>query len=60
MMPVTERGTDSVAIAALASPVWLPSLQQWSEVAGLLLPIAGLAWLVIQIVTHVLRQRKER
>lgn len=51
-----EKTTDGIAIGAVASPVWLPLLQAWSEYAALLLPIAGLIWLVIQIVGYL---RKE-
>lgn len=40
---------NSIAGAAVASPIWLPSLQQVSEAAGLLLPIAGCVWFAIQI-----------
>lgn len=51
-----EKTTDGVAWGAVSSPVWLPFLQQWSDYAALLLPIAGLIWLVIQIVGYL---RKE-
>lgn len=44
-----ELVTDTVAIAAAASPWWLPALKETSEVFGLLLPIVGVIWLLIQI-----------
>ncbi len=44
-----EAITDTAAVGAIASPWWLPTLHSWSEVAAQLLPIAGVAWLVIQI-----------
>lgn len=56
---MTDRVTDSVAVAAVASPVWLPALQQVSEVAALLLPIGGLVWLVIQAFFFIRNQRRK-
>lgn len=41
--------SNVVAASAVASPVWLPSLQTVSETAALALPIVGVIWLVIQI-----------
>ncbi len=41
--------SNVVASAAVASPVWLPSLQTVSETAALLLPVVGIIWLLIQI-----------
>lgn len=48
-----ERATNAVAAGAVASPWWLPSLADISHVAGLLLPIAGLIWLIVQILTKL-------
>lgn len=53
---IVDRSTDVVAGAAVTSPVWLPWLQQTSEVAGLLVPIFGLIWLVIQIIGYLRRK----
>lgn len=50
---------NSIATAAVASPIWLPWLSHTSEVAALLLPIAGLVWLIIQIVGYVTKKSKE-
>lgn len=52
-----DRVTDTVAVGAVASPLWL---NQMSEISQLLLPIAGLLWLLIQIVLHIHRDRKDR
>ncbi len=48
---------NGIAGAAIISPVWLPSLAAASEMAALLLPIAGLVWLVIQIVGFIYKER---
>lgn len=41
------------------SPVWLPSLQQASDIAGLALPILGVTWLLVQIVGHFWKVYKQ-
>lgn len=41
--------TNTVAVGAAVSPFWLPYLQTTSDIATLVLPVAGLAWLVVQI-----------
>lgn len=53
---IVDRSTDVVAGAAVISPVWLPWLQGTSEIAGLLVPIFGLIWLVIQIIGYLRRK----
>lgn len=50
--------TNAVAGAAVVSPVWLPYLQTASDISTLLLPVAGLAWLLIQMVSFFIRKRK--
>jgi hypothetical protein len=50
--------TDGVALAAASSPFWLPTLAQVSQVAGLLLPIFGCAWLLIQVVLRIRQEIK--
>ena len=50
---IAERITNTVATAAVASPWWLPSLADVSHTAGLLLPILGVVWLTVQIVTRL-------
>jgi hypothetical protein len=54
-----ESANKGAAIAAVTSPWWLPPLQSVSEVAGLILPIAGVFWIIIQI-TIKLYQFKHR
>jgi membrane protein YdbS with pleckstrin-like domain len=51
--------TDVGAVAALASPYWLPILQEISEVAGLIVPILGAVWLIIQISHYLYRIHKK-
>jgi hypothetical protein len=50
---ISERITTGIAVAATASPWWLPSLATVSETAGLMLPVAGLVWLVVQIAAKI-------
>lgn len=57
--PMSDHATTYVASAAVTSPLWLPSLKDVSEVAGLLLPILGAVWLIVQIGGYILRYRKE-
>jgi hypothetical protein len=47
--------TNTVAAAAVASPWWLEQLREFSTLAALLLPIAGLIWLGVQIWSKLLR-----
>lgn len=42
--------TDTGAVAAVVSPVWLPALHTASDVAALVLPILGATWLAVQII----------
>jgi hypothetical protein len=52
--------TNATAGAAVVSPFWLPSLQQVSEIASVMLPILGAAWLVVQIVAKIIEVRRRR
>lgn len=54
-----DHSTTAIASAAVASPIWLPSLKVVSDVAALLLPILGAVWLVVQIAGYIIRYRKE-
>lgn len=45
--------TDAVAAAAAVSPIWLPWLREVSEIAGLVVPILGAFWLLLQIVLRI-------
>lgn len=49
---------NTVASAAVISPWWIPSLSDISQVTADLLPIAGLLWLVIQIVFYLYGKMK--
>jgi hypothetical protein len=53
-----EAFTDTVAVAAAVSPTWLPWIRDISEVTGYMLPIAGLVWIIVQIVVKILITRK--
>lgn len=55
---VMTKGTNVVAAGGLASPLWLPSLEQVSQTAALMLPVASLAWIVVQIVLKVREYRR--
>jgi hypothetical protein len=52
-MMTMDNTNNAIAGAALSSPWWLPGLERFSEIAALLLPIAGLVWLVVQIVGYL-------
>lgn len=47
--PVIERATNVIAAGAVASPWWLPMLEEFSRTAQLCVPILGAAWLTVQI-----------
>lgn len=48
-----EVVTDTGALAAVVSPLWLPALHTASEVAALVLPILGATWLAVQIAIKI-------
>jgi hypothetical protein len=52
-MTKEEMVTDVGAVAAIASPWWLPALHDWSTIAAELLPIAGVTWLVLQVTVKL-------
>lgn len=52
-----EKTTSAIAVGAVSSPAWLSYLADVSQTAALLLPIAGLAWLIIQIAHFFLRKK---
>jgi hypothetical protein len=56
----TDHFTSAGAGAAIASPLWLPAIQGLSEVCAVVLPILGVAWLLIQITDKLLRNRKPK
>ena len=47
----------SVAGLAIFSPWWLPWLEDFSQIAALLLPIIGLAWFGVQIWAKIFRNK---
>ena len=49
--------TDTGAVAAIASPWWLPALHDVSQVAALILPILGVVWLSVQIGVKIYQAR---
>ena len=52
-MTNTEYVTDVVAVAAIASPWWLPTLQTVHDWAAWALPIMGVLWLALQMISHI-------
>jgi hypothetical protein len=53
-----EMITDTGAVAAAASPWWLPWLKTISDDAALILPILGVAWLLLQIGLKIWEVRR--
>ena len=49
-----DQITNKVAGAAVASPFWLPWLADVSQLAGFMLPILGVAWLLVQIISKLI------
>jgi hypothetical protein len=50
---LTDNFTGVTAGAAVTSPAWLPWLHSVSDLAALLLPIFGLVWIAVQIITKL-------
>jgi hypothetical protein len=55
---ISDRATTGIAMASIASPLWLPSIKQVSDAAALVMPILGVTWLVVQIVAKIVELRK--
>jgi hypothetical protein len=53
---LSDRVTDGVAVAAVTSPIWASMLQNVSEFAGLIVPILGAIWLLVQIIGYFYRK----
>jgi hypothetical protein len=51
---------NTVAVGAVATPVWWPALNNISEVAAVILPILGVVWLVVQIIGYLLKAGKDK
>ncbi|WP_420023752.1 hypothetical protein ACN9JG_06230 [Cereibacter azotoformans] len=46
---VLTQATHAVAVASIISAAWIPTLKEASEIAGYLMPILGVIWLLVQI-----------
>jgi hypothetical protein len=51
---------NTVAVGAVATPVWWPALNSISEVAAVVLPILGVIWLVVQMIGYFLKVGKDK
>ncbi len=54
---IVDKTTTSIAVGAVASPWWLPTLSEMSHTAGQLLPIAGLLWILVQFLVLMFRRK---
>lgn len=52
--------TNGVALGGIASPAWLPALENLSQIAGLMVPLLSAAWLLYQIGRAVVRDIKSK
>ena len=50
-----NKVADGIAVGAISSPWWLPTLYDVSNIAALLLPILGCIWLLIQGTVYIYR-----
>lgn len=48
-----DKLTNTIAAASVVSPWWLPSLNDVSQTAAALLPIAGLLWILFQFYWRI-------
>jgi hypothetical protein len=48
--PLIQKISSGIAAGAAISPWWLPALKAASEVAGMLLPVLGVVWLIVQMI----------
>lgn len=44
-----DKTTTAIAAGAATNPLWLPSLEQVSQGASLILTVLGIVWLIVQI-----------
>lgn len=54
---IMDRTTAAISGAAIVSPWWLPYLANASEVAGFLLPIFGVIWIIVQLVSFLMKKK---
>ena len=52
MNPTSDLVGNVVAAGPITSPLWLPLLQEASDVSARLAPILGVAWMTVQIVVQ--------
>jgi len=55
---VDTPSTTTIALGSITSPLWLPRIADVSAFAATLMPILGVTWLVIQIVSKIHEMRK--
>lgn len=59
--PVNQNDlTSAMAGVAITSPGWIHTLQEWSAVAGSVLPILGALWLIVQIITKIIETKRKK
>jgi len=50
---VQEKITTASAVGAVASPLWLPTLADVSQLCATIAPILGVTWLLFQFCLKV-------
>lgn len=50
--------TTTVALGSIVSPLWLPGMADISSFAATLMPIAGVTWIIVQIIAKIIELRK--
>lgn len=56
---IMVKTTNGVAVAGIFSPAWMPTLSDASYIAGQLVPIFSLFWLILQILRSVRRKKSD-
>lgn len=51
--PHSDLATNTIAIASIIIPFWLPGIAQISADAAIALPILGALWLILQIALKI-------
>lgn len=52
--------TNTLSVAAIASPAWLPSVETVSTQAALWLPIAGIFWIGVQVIARIIEVFRDK
>lgn len=55
---IDTPSTTTIALGSIMSPLWLPRIADVSAFAATLMPILGVAWLIIQIISKIHEMRK--